>query len=196
MLEKIKGFFKGLYTDIKGYFCPRPFPSFMYEPMNDEDWAHFRDEVQRVFEAVKPYIRRYIDTAHTAPSMDEIQKMAEQEMQSIRWHYTFNDIVNCNKLHGLENVWKHMQEQLEPYTSEYIKEYIKETKRREIMSVSVCSIIKSQLDQKGLEYQITPQKLRLKLEIKREGQAFSYVIPYAGFMKNPDIDNYLKKNQL
>ena len=196
MLEKIKGFFKCLYTDIKGYFCPRPFPSFMYEPMNDEDWAHFRDEVQRVFEAVKPYIRRYIDTAHTAPSMDEIQKMAEQEMQSIRWHYTFNDIVNCNKLHGLENVWKHMQEQLEPYTSEYIKEYIKETKRREIMSVSVCSIIKSQLDQKGLEYQITPQKLRLKLEIKREGQAFSYIIPYAGFMKNPHIDNFLKKNLL
>jgi hypothetical protein len=89
-----------------------------------------------------------------------------------------------------------MREQLEPYTSEYIKEYIKETKRREIMSVSVCSIIKSQLDQKGLEYQITPQKLRLKLEIKREGQAFSYVIPYAGFMKNPHIDNFLKKNPL
>ena len=71
-------------------------------------------------------------------------------------------------------------------------QYIKETKKREILSLSVCSIVKSQLDQKGLEYQITPQKLRLKLEIKgRDNMTSTYVISYAGFMKNPNVDNYI-----
>lgn len=141
------------------YFFPSRYKIPDYGPMTEEDWEHFHDEVMRVFEAVKPRIRNYIDTTHMAPTMDDIQKMGEDEMSMLRWHHEYHDIVNCHKLHGLENVWKHMREQL---------------------------------DQKCLEYQITPQKLRLKLEIKgKDNMTSTYVISYAGFMKNPNVDNYI-----
>ena len=192
MFRKIADFFVDLYDSIMEYFFPSRYKMPDYGPMTEEDWEYFHDEVMRVFEAVKPRIRNYIDTTHMAPTMDDIQKMGEEEMSMLRWHHEYHDIVNCHKLHGLENVWKHMREQLEPYTTEYIMQYIKETKKREILSLSVCSIVKSQLDQKGLEYQITPQKLRLKLEIKgKDNEISTYVIPYVGFMKNPNVDSYI-----
>jgi hypothetical protein len=193
MFRKIADFFVDVYDAIVDFVSPSRYKPTDYGPMTEEDWEYFHDEVMRVFEAVKPRIRMFIDTTHTAPTMDDIQKMGEQEMNMLKWTHTFHDMVNCHKLHGRDNVWKHMREQLEPYTSEYIMRYITETKKREILSLSVCSIVKSQLNQKGLDYEIIPQKLRLKLEIKeKENKVSTYVISYVNFMKNPNIDDYIK----
>ena len=140
MFRKIADFFVDLYDSIMEYFFPSRYKMPDYGPMTEEDWEYFHDEVMRVFEAVKPRIRNYIDTTHMAPTMDDIQKMGEEEMSMLRWHHEYHDIVNCHKLHGLENVWKHMREQLEPYTTEYILQTDSDKISRFFVSLIYCII--------------------------------------------------------
>lgn len=191
MWDKICDFLEDIYEWVVDLFTsgrraePEP------EPMTEEDWKAFDEIVDLMFRAIRTPIRNYIYMTGTYPDMDKMIDMVKEERMKLRWNHEWKEYRYNRKLNN-DEYWKNVRIRLEPLTSAYIADYTKEIKKRNIMGPSVNAIVTAQLDKKGLDYSITLQKTRLKIEIKHpDHRITTHLVPFQKFMQNPDIDLYL-----
>ena len=162
------------------------------EPMTERNWLDYDDIIQRMFKAIKPRIRTFIDKTGLAPSANDIEIIAKNETDSYRWGNSYAEVDICKKLGGYTKYWQSNIKRLEPLVEEYANEYLNTTKQRQILATSVQAIVSAQMSAKGIEHTITTLKTQLRLEYKTDGHKKRTVhIHYKKFMNDPDIEKYL-----
>ena len=162
------------------------------EPMSERDWLDYDDIIQRMFKAIKPKIRAFVDKTALAPTAKDIETIAKEETETFRWGNSYTETAICKKLGGYAKYWQSNMKRLEPLVEEYVNEYLNITKQREILATSVKAIVSAQMNAKGIEHTITTLKTQLKLEYKADQYRNRTVhIHYKKFMNDPDIEKYL-----
>ena len=161
--------------------------------MTERDWLDYDDMIQRMFKAIKPRIRLFVDKTGRVPSAEDIGSMAKVETEMLRWAQTYSETSICKKLGGYHKYWKSNLQRLEPIVTEYANGYLNTVKQRDILSASVIAIITAQMNEKGIEYTITPLKTQLRLMYKASKYKNRIVnIHYMKFMNDPDVSKYLQ----
>lgn len=188
MFEAICDFFYDLYGRL---FKSRKVDQAI-EPMTERDWFNYNNTVQRIFKAIKPRIRLYVDQTGRIPSMSDIDKMSKEETSMLRWKTDFSEIVICKKLGGYDKYWEANVRTLEPIVTEYANDYMNLVMQRSILSASVHSIVSAQMLAKGIEHNITLHKTQLRLDYKTDKYRKRTVhIYYKKFMQDPDLGKYI-----
>ena len=188
MFEMMREFLSDLY----GRLFRRRKVEQTIEPMTEGNWLDYNSTVQRIFEAIKPRIRTYVDQTGRIPSTSDIDYMAKSETSMLRWKTDFSEIIICRKLGGYDKYWEANVSSLEPFVTEYANAYMNLARQRDILAISVRSMVSAQMNARGIEHNITILKTRLRLDYK----AGKYTnrtahIHYKKFMNDPDIAKYI-----